>query len=732
MRAVLAKAKQRLRGLRYRAQAARPRPGALTGHAVTWGETDYAELSEIEVLRPQAGEVTARVHASAVSPGTERAQYLKLPNTWRDRTPGYSAAGTVLAVGSRVDSVKPGDRVAAYGIPHASIANAESANTYPVPDGVELQDAALVHLGVIAAQGVEKAALAPGEAFAVVGAGVVGALAQRLAVASGAGPATVIASSDSKEAIARRGGAEFLVVGRDDDRLEQLALPVVIEASGSPAGVNVAIAAAGEGARIVLLGSPRGATTDLPLDEIRERRLRLIGAHVNTLDLEAARGGSHARRRLSVRFLQALASGLDVGDLVGEPVDPREPEAFYRRLAADRNVVGAYFDWSRLHDEERVARAPLLRLRRRRQPTTAPIEFPDPFAGAEGQLRLGICGCGEIAVANATAAVDAPNVSLTACYDPQPRLAEDLAQRFGGVACPSLDAMLDRADLDAVLVCVPHHLHAPLAIEAVQAGKHVVVEKPPANDLAGAAAMVSAASEAGVTLSVCFPHRYEPKALIARRLISAGALGELQGATIKLFLDKSLAYWVGGYSGRSQSDWRRSRERSGGGVLIMNVSHHIDLLRHLSGLEVDEVAAFMRAGADAGEVEEIASVTLRLANGAVGSVLGGSAVRGHYSTEFRLWGREGHVALEPAPEVFTLRAIDGIRTGGWRGFGDVPAYDMRAAYLSRLATAITRGEEPDVGAGDALAVQAIMEAAYRASESGSLVRPADLLAEVPA
>ena len=731
MRAVLAKVKRRLGGIRNRARAVKPRPGALTGQAVTWGHSDYAELLETELPRPRAGEVTVRVHASSVSPGTERAQYLKLPNTWKEGSPGYSAAGTVLAVGSGVDSVAPGDRVAAYGIPHASIANAEAANTYPVPDGVEMQAAALMHLGVIAAQGVEKAALAPGEPFGVVGAGVVGALAQRLATASGAGPATVIASSDSKEEIARRGGAELLVAGRDDQRLEQLALPVVIEASGSPAGIHVALAAAGEGARIVLLGSPRGTTADFPFDAIRERRLRLIGAHVNTLDLEAARGQGHDRSHLSQRFLDALSAGLDVADLAGEPVDPREPEAFYRRLVADRNVVGAYFDWSRMREDERASRAPLFRLRRRAS-SAASVEAGDPFAGAEGRLRLGICGCGEIAVANAAAAAAAPNVNLTACYDPQPRLAEDLAQQFGGVASPSLDAMLDRDDVDAVLLCVPHHLHAPLAVDAARAGKHVVVEKPPANDLAAAAAMVAAATEAGVTLSVCFPHRYEPKALVAQRLIRDGALGELEGATIKLFLDKSLGYWIGGYSGRSQSDWRRSRELSGGGVLIMNVSHYVDLLRHLSGLEVEEVAGFMRAGADVGEVEEIASITLRFSNGAVGSVLSGSAVRGHYSTEFRLWGREGHVALEPEPEVFTLRALDGVRTGGWRGFGELPAYDMRAAYFTRLATAIARGEEPDVRPGDALAVQAIMEAAYRSSESGSLVRPAELLAEVPA
>jgi predicted dehydrogenase/threonine dehydrogenase-like Zn-dependent dehydrogenase len=716
----------RLRDLAPRVRAVRPRPGSLTGSHIVWGGGGYVELIPTMIPPPAGGEVTVQVHVSAVSPGTERAQYLRLPNTSQRLPPGYSVAGTVVAVGAGVEELAPGDRVAAYGVSHTSVANVAAGDVYPIPAGVPMEAAALTHLGVIAGQGVEKAGLARGEPLAVVGAGVIGLLAQRLATVRGAGPATVLATSSSKEEVARRGADDFVVVGSDDIRL---GVPAVIEAAGSPESLHVAIEAAGVGARIVLLGSPRGMTHGVSFDAVREKQLTLIGAHVSTLELV----DPGARRREAVRFLDHLASGLEVEDLVGEGVDPREPEAFFRRLVEDSRLIGAHFDWSLLAEEGRAARAPAFRvptrLRRRLAPPRPFVAPDDPFSGSEGQLRLALCGCGEIAVANAQAAASAPNVRLAAAFDPQLALAEDLAGRFGGRAHATFEALLESDDVDAVFLCVPHHLHSPLAIQAAEAGKHVIVEKPPANDLAGAAAMVAAAESAGVTLSVCFPHRYEPKIRAARHLIRAGALGELDGATIKLFLDKPLAYWWGGYTGRSHSDWRRSPAQAGGGVLIMNVSHYLDLLRHLSDLEVENVAAFTRPATDSGEVEETASVTFRLSNGAVATVLGGSSVRGEESTEFRLWGSDGHLEIEPQPRVFSLRAVGGLGAGSWHGYGGSEDYDIRAAYLSRLATAIARADEPEVDARDALAVQAVMEAVYRSAATGEVVRPSELLAE---
>ena len=209
-------------------------------------------------------EVTVELLTTVVSPGTERAQYLRLPNTTVSfpLRPGCSGAGIVIDTGRDVTKVRPGDLVAVRNVPHASVATVPTRSIHRIPEGVPLEAAAMVQLGVICSQGVRRAAVQPAEPVCVVGAGLVGTLAQRLATAVGAGPVTVTARSRAKEGIAMTGGAaRFLVVDEDSEEIERLASPVVIEASGDPNAVTLAVGAAGENGRLVLLGSPRGAGT---------------------------------------------------------------------------------------------------------------------------------------------------------------------------------------------------------------------------------------------------------------------------------------------------------------------------------------------------------------------------------------------------------------------------------------------------------------------------------------
>jgi 2-desacetyl-2-hydroxyethyl bacteriochlorophyllide A dehydrogenase len=737
--------------VRTRAVAASRRRGVYGGWGIVWTNAGHGtvELQPIEVPAAGRGEVTIDVQASVVSPGTERAYYLRLPNA-RPRIPhrpGYSAAGRVVAVGPEVERCAVGDLVAVNGAPHASVTTVAADQVQPVPPGVDLTAAATIGLGVISRQGVEHARIAEGEPVCVVGAGLIGILAQRIAVANGAGPLTVVATSRRREAVARAGGAaEFLTA--DDERVAELDASVVIEAAGSLAAIPTAINAAGERGRVVLLGSVRGRTHDLPIAEIRAKSLEIVGAHVNTLAYAAERTGIDRRSEVAAAYLAALADrSVVVDDILDRRLDPREAELFYRDLAGDGDVLGAVFDWSLLSDGERAQRSRLLRLpdvsgrgadasrplprpARGRQRVDSLVPDRDPFEGAKGMLRFGLVGCGDIAVYNASAVAAAPNAALTACFDVDRTLAENIAEPHDASVAPTYDDLLERADVDAVLLSVPHHLHAPLAEQAAAAGKHVVVEKPPANDLRNAVRMVEAADEAGVSLSVCFPQRYQADVVAARRLIEQGAVGEITGVTAELLMDRSPAYRLGGFTGRSLSDWRSSREKAGGGVLVMNLSHYIDLLYHLTGVDAAEISAF-GTGRN-GEIEDSISISMRLANGALGSVMGTTEARGSLSTGLRIWGTNGQVALENEPRFYTLKSVDGLRTTRWQRFGRLPNVDTRAVFVSRFATAIATGVPPDISGRQTLAVQAFMEAAYASMDTGRLVRPADLLDEVAA
>ena len=295
---------------------------------------------------------------------------------------------------------------------------------------------------------------------------------------------------------------------------------------------STAIATVREGAADRVLGSPRGATDALDLAGLRRKRVRIVGAHVSTLT--RTRGGS-GWVDAAERYLADVAAGrLDPDRLVTDKIEPDEAATLYRRLGRGDAVVGVLIDWSALPAEERAAPVSALSLpsmgaagadpsqallHSRMLPSPADA---DPFAGARGELRFGLIGCGDVAAQNAGALRLAPNTSLVACFDTAPALAEDLARTHGIDASGSFDELLDRRDIDAVFLAVPHHLHAPLALEAFAAGKHVIVEKPPANDLRGALELRDAAQAAGLALSYCFPQRYGGRAAAVKQLIEAG------------------------------------------------------------------------------------------------------------------------------------------------------------------------------------------------------------------
>src|SRR5437763_15185560 len=179
------------------------------GRWLGWRITGFTALLPVEVAHPGGGRVTALPASSVVSPGTERARYLKLPNaSFGLGMPGYTAAGRVIAVGPGVDGFQEGERVAVDGGPHGTLATAPAAKVYPIPDGVATPDAALIKLAVIAGHGVRRGRIGAGDGVVVVGAGIIGLLAQRLAAADGASAEAVIARTTAREEAALAGGAK--------------------------------------------------------------------------------------------------------------------------------------------------------------------------------------------------------------------------------------------------------------------------------------------------------------------------------------------------------------------------------------------------------------------------------------------------------------------------------------------------------------------------------------------
>lgn len=341
-------------------------------------------------------------------------------------------------------------------------------------------------------------------------------------------------------------------------------------------------------------------------------------------------------------------------------------------------------------------------------------------------LRLGLVGCGERAVALPPAIARTNNTRLVMAMDVNSARVQEFGRRFDVPWTASLEEILSSRLVDAVIICTPHSLHASQAIQAARLGKHVIVEKPLATSFGDASAVVQAAHDAGVRLSVFLSHRYQFQIQQAKALIRSGALGELFGVSLMVQRDRFSRLWQGEAAGQATSNWRMRRESSGGGMLITAVIHYLDWLRYVPGLEVTEVSAIHATLDSPGDVEDTISLWLRYENGAVGTMNASACARGTSRTgdllEFRLWGRDGHISLTAPYQFYSLRFVDGKRPGLWHALSGIRDRGPDVQFIQRFADLVLRGEQPEITGEDGLAVQAIVEAAYRSAESRRSVR----------
>lgn len=225
-------------------------------------------------------------------------------------------------------------------------------------------------------------------------------------------------------------------------------------------------------------------------------------------------------------------------------------------------------------------------------------------------LKVGLVGTGGISKFHMTAYLEHPDrVQLTAVCDIAEPLAQEFARKAGVKAVyPDYDDMLREADIDAVDICTGHYLHAPQAIAAAAAGKHVIVEKAMSNTLQDCRAMIEATDRAGVTLMVAQHLRYSPEAYAVKRLIDDGKLGEIQAARTHVFRQGPQESWY-------------TDAKAGGGVLQLNTVHYIDLLRYYLG-NVKRVTGVCRSVQPhmTNGAEDLAAATLEFENGAIGDV----------------------------------------------------------------------------------------------------------------
>ena len=318
------------------------------------------------------------------------------------------------------------------------------------------------------------------------------------------------------------------------------------------------------------------------------------------------------------------------------------------------------------------------------------------YSASAGKVRFGLIGCGEIGMQSADAIRQSPELcSIAAVQDVAEDLAQDEGQRYSAPHYTDAGLLLQREDVDAVLISTPHFLHGPLTVQAARAGKHVACEKPIACTRAQADEMIAACHEAGVFLSICYILRYQAAITKARELLQQEVIGRLIRYRCQITADKPASYWTGGYSQRVKTNWRMSKEKAGGGVLFMNGSHNLDRMHWITGLKPQRVFAEMDTFDTPVEVEDSISLVLRYANGAIGSLDAMSCARGGEGSCDRLYGTHGQMDVGQTLRVYTSRAdVPGVKPRQWTDLNvpeENPYVASRVRFFAEFAHAVRNG-----------------------------------------
>ncbi len=225
-------------------------------------------------------------------------------------------------------------------------------------------------------------------------------------------------------------------------------------------------------------------------------------------------------------------------------------------------------------------------------------------------LRIGIVGCGSIFTMHATSAHHLENAQLVGVCDIKKERADKAAKKYNCKAYYDYKELINRECIDVVHICVPHYLHPVISKYAINAGVHVLCEKPMSIKYEDALENVALAEKLGVKYGIIFQCRYNDSARLVKKKIEDGTLGKIISARVVLTWCKPDEYY-------SLSDWKGTWDKEGGGVLIDQAIHSIDLANWFIDDEIESVEAHLsNRGHSIMEVDDTAEGFIRYKGGA--------------------------------------------------------------------------------------------------------------------
>ena len=346
------------------------------------------------------------------------------------------------------------------------------------------------------------------------------------------------------------------------------------------------------------------------------------------------------------------------------------------------------------------------------RPAAATPASRSPTAGGP-PARIAIIGCGQMGRWHLNAYQRTANVELVAFADTNFSAAEQFAAETGGRAYASHRELLAAEQLDAVSVCVVPAAHRPVVLDTLEAGVHVLCEKPLATSLGDARAMAIAADRKGLHLVPAFKFRFFEEVREARTLIDRGGLGPIVSARLIFACDLDM-------TGR----WYADPRLSGGGIVMDNGAHAFDLIELLLG-PIGSIAA-TASRARPLEVEDTALVTCALRSGATATIHLTWSVAAPPTTYLEIYGQQGTALLDLHGLSFKLAT--------WQEWKRVPnPSDTKTAFARQIDHFVSAARGTGslaVSHTEGVRAQQLIEAAYDSIQSGGTsisVREADPL-----
>jgi predicted dehydrogenase len=351
------------------------------------------------------------------------------------------------------------------------------------------------------------------------------------------------------------------------------------------------------------------------------------------------------------------------------------------------------------------------------------------------QHGFGLVGCGMIAEFHTRAIAEIPGSKVVAVYDTVPDRARKIAE-LAGEGCTIYDdlgAMLAHPGLDVVSVCTPSGAHRDPAVQAALAGKHVVVEKPMEITVPRCDAILEACDRTGVRLCAIFPSRFSKANLALKRAIDAGRFG-------RLTLGDTYVKWWRTQEYYDSGGWRGTWELDGGGALMNQAIHNVDLLQWLMG-DVEGVQAQAATLChERIEVEDTAVAILRFKSGALGVIEAATSCYPGLLKRTEIHGSDGSARVEQdditlwsfrheEPGDAALRSAGNVNTGGAADPRDISHAGHRE-QLADFLQAIDTGGQPRVDGREGRKAVEIIRAIYRSARTGQPV-PLPLTDDVP-